>query len=719
MRKEGEHLLYRGKRAFNFRPLLFLACAFGLGIAAACAFGVHGLWLALALAAAAALLPLCFPSGRKKPAGVLLFALVLGVACAAGSLACGMRLSRFEAYPAPQGELTVVGTLEEVGRTEKTTSLTFGDLLFYTPEGEAVASAARIRVYAYGGADLPLGARIAFDAEVTAYDSLSYGRVNASYIIEDVRYTAFASRGDFRVLQEGAPGIFEAANAYLQDLLFDNMEKENAALAFALLTGNSGWMDGDVLQNFRYGGIAHIFAVSGMNFAIVYAALIFVCKKLRLRPWLYVPLIAAVLILYAGVCGFAPSAVRALAMCLVLMLMEAGGFAYDRVTSVSAAFLAVLLIHPLYLFSVGFQLSVAAAAGIIVLAAPLSRLLCRIRFPKGASDALGVAVSAQAAAFPILIDCFGYTSGFGLVLNLVFVPLVSAAYGVLFVFALLACILPFAAGVLLFIPEYLLRVCIFPVLALDFRFWLIGGFTFGGCMLLWYLICLFLSGKVNLRPLPRALACLLLGGALVAGMCLTNLPVGYDAAFTLTADYGGQALLVRHEGGVSLVASGRPSSDFLEKLCLREGVDRFAEVIFLAPAYEVNAALPILLQYAEADVLYVAEEADFSPALFRTVEVRAEGGGFPFGGGEAVFLNEETLYWDFGGARVLISMGDAPERLPQCDLLIAQGESEALAACAPALEAYFGKAEGKPSVYASGDLQIGRKGGIITIKGGP
>ena len=189
-----------------------------------------------------------------------------------------------------------------------------------------------------------------------------------------------------------------------------------------------------------------------------------------------------------------------------------------------------------------------------------------------------------------------------------------------------------AAGVLLFIPEYLLRVCIFPVLALDFRFWLIGGFTFGGCMLLWYLICLFLSGKVNLRPLPRALACLLLGGALVAGMCLTNLPVGYDAAFTLIADYGGQALLVRHEGGVSLVASGRPSSDFLEKLCLREGVDRFAEVIFLAPAYEVNAALPILLQYAEADVLYVAEEADFSPALFRTVEVRAEGGGFPFGG---------------------------------------------------------------------------------------
>ena len=702
---------------FNFRPLLLIAIAFGCGIFAAYLWGVRGFWLASAFAAAA-LLALLFPSGRKKAVGVLLFALVLALACAAGSLAFGMRTAGFEASPAVEGDVAVTGTLETIGRTEKTTSLTFGDVVFFTEDGETIASDARIRVYAYGGADLPLGARVSFEAEVTTYDVLSYGRINASYIIEGVRYTAFVSQGDFRVLQEGSPDLFGAANEYLRELLFANMEEENAALAFALLTGNSGWMDGDVLQNFRYGGVAHIFAVSGMNFAIVYAALCFVCRRLRLRARFYVPLIAAVLILYAGVCGFAPSAVRALVMCLVLLLLEAGGFAYDRVHSVSVAFLVVLIVHPLYLFSVGFQLSVAATAGIIVLGGPIARLLARIRVPKAASSALGVAVSAQAAAFPILIDSFGYTSGFGLVLNLLFVPLVSAAYGVLFVLALLACLLPFAAGVLLFVPEYLLRVCVFPVLALDFRFWLIGGFTFGGCAVLWYLLCVLLSGKVNLRPLPRAAASLLLSAAFVACMIFSNVPVGCDATFTLVADYGGNALLVRHEAGVSLVASGRPSSDFLEKLCLRENIDRFAEVIFLAPAYEVNAALPILLQYAEADVLYVAEEAEFSPSLFRTVEVRAEDGFFAFGGGEAAFLNEETLFWNFGGARVLLSMGELPARLPQCDLLIAEEENEAFSACSPALEAYFGPAAGKPSVYLSGSLQIGRKDGIITIEGG-
>ena len=713
--REG-HILYRGARPFNFRPLLFLAAAFGVGIFLAYRFGVLSLWAAPVLAVAAATLPFLFRAGRRAVSGVLLFALALGIACAVGSLSFGMRTADFERSPAVAGEAVVTGVLEEVGRTEKTTSLTFGEVVFYTPEGEAIASEGRLRAYVYGDADLPLGARVTFAGEISTYDALSYGRVNASYIVEGVRYTAFLSRGDLTVLSEGSPGLFGAVNEYLRDLLFEHMDTENAALAFALLTGNSGWMDGDVLQNFRYGGVAHIFAVSGMNFAIVYAALLFVCKRLRVRARFYVPAIAALLIFYAGVCGFAPSAVRALVMCIVLMLMDAGGFAYDRVSSVSAAFLVVLIVHPHYLFSVGFSLSVAAAAGIIVLGGPIARLFTRLRLPRSASSAPGVALSAQIAVFPILIDSFGYTSGIGLALNLLFVPLVSAAYGVLFVFALLACLLPFAAGVILFLPEYVLRLCIFPVLALDFRFWLIGGFAFGACALLWYLLCLFLSGKVNLRPLPRAAACLLLSGALAAGMIFTNVPVGYEATFLLTADYGGSALVVRHEGGVGLIASGRPDGDFLEQLCLREGIDRFSEVIFLAPAFEVNASLPTLLQYAEADVLYVAEEAEFPASLFRTVEVRSEPAFFSFGGGEAIFLNEETLYWDFGGAGVLISMGELPERLPRCDLFIAQepGGADALS---PAQEAYFGPAAGKPSVYSSGDLQIGRKNGIISIKG--
>ena len=130
------------------------------------------------------------------------------------------------------------------------------------------------------------------------------------------------------------------------------MDDSTAAITCAMLTGNSGFMDEDVLQNFRYGGVAHIFAVSGLHIGIVYLLLSKLFKKLRLNFLLRFLLITAGLIFYAGVCSFSPSSVRALVMCVVMMALKFKGAQYDRLNSVSIASLAVLVINPVYLFSV-------------------------------------------------------------------------------------------------------------------------------------------------------------------------------------------------------------------------------------------------------------------------------------------------------------------------------------------------------------------------------
>ena len=127
------------------------------------------------------------------------------------------------------------------------------------------------------------------------------------------------------------------------------------------------------MQNFRYGGIAHIFAVSGLHIGVIYGLLYGILRRLRVKGFVRLPVVFAALLFYCGVCGFSPSSVRALVMCTVLMIADAAGYAYDRLNSVSAASLVVLVINPVYLFSVGFQLSVAAAAGIIVLGGHLGR----------------------------------------------------------------------------------------------------------------------------------------------------------------------------------------------------------------------------------------------------------------------------------------------------------------------------------------------------------
>ena len=113
--------------------------------------------------------------------------------------------------------------------------------------------------------------------------------------------------------------------------------------------------------------MAHIFAVSGLNIGIIYGLMLIPLKKFRVRAAVRVPVVAAALLFYTGVCGFSASPVRAAVMCAALSLSDANGMKYDALNSVSFAALAVMLVNPVYFYQVGFRLSVAATGGLIVL----------------------------------------------------------------------------------------------------------------------------------------------------------------------------------------------------------------------------------------------------------------------------------------------------------------------------------------------------------------
>src|SRR5699024_7233851 len=107
----------------------------------------------------------------------------------------------------------------------------------------------------------------------------------------------------------------------------------------------------------------------------------------------------------------------------------------------------------------------------------LARFLARVRFlPQKLGSAFAVCFSAQVCTFPLLLDAFGYASSLGMVLNLLFVPIISFVYAVLFVFTVFAAMLPFAEAVLLFVPGYLLQAAVTPILLFELNVLLIAGF---------------------------------------------------------------------------------------------------------------------------------------------------------------------------------------------------------------------------------------------------
>jgi competence protein ComEC len=96
---------------------------------------------------------------------------------------------------------------------------------------------------------------------------------------------------------------------------------------------------------------------------------------------------------------------------------------------------AVLAYNPLLVYNAGFQLSVAAVFGILLLQRPMRTFVRRslsgvyLKPPKVLSDLTAVSLAAQIATTPIVAASFGEVSMVGVVTNLVAVPLSGPILG--------------------------------------------------------------------------------------------------------------------------------------------------------------------------------------------------------------------------------------------------------------------------------------------------
>ncbi|MBR2442475.1 MAG: ComEC/Rec2 family competence protein [Clostridia bacterium] len=312
------------------------------------------------------------------------------------------------------------------------------------------------------------------------------------------------------------------------------MNGETAAVAKALLFGSTYAIDEGLYENIRMGGIAHIFAVSGLHMGALFGFCLLLFRKTglsRISKWMRFCLIAGICLFYAGICGFTSSVVRALVMCLIVYASKLIGVKSDLLENVGVAAMLILLLSPSSFFEVGFQLSFGACVGIGVLSKRIGQVFDEIgvRFktrvlkidvnedkPRGlgeqvylaVSSFLAVSFSAQIFTAPLLLYYFGYISGAGILLNCLFIPLVSAVFGGLLCLITVACLLPIVcAKVLLFLPSAVLSGLLLLFDFVNFSKFAVKGILFSVYAFVpYFLACSFASDKWNLKS--KAKICL-------------------------------------------------------------------------------------------------------------------------------------------------------------------------------------------------------------------
>ena len=202
------------------------------------------------------------------------------------------------------------------------------------------------------------------------------------------------------------------------------LKGDELGLVAALTVGDRKLLSPEIRQTFSKIGIAHVLALSGLHVGFVYGALLLLCRfipgnTLQQRLLRYgLPLLGVVF--FALVAGGAPSLVRAVVMLFFFSLSYILPGRRASFSALAGAALCLLLYDPRALFSIGFQFSFAAVAGILLFASPLMGLVRTHHKILHYCWGLGcVSLAAQVGTLPLQLYYFGVLPTVGLVINLV------------------------------------------------------------------------------------------------------------------------------------------------------------------------------------------------------------------------------------------------------------------------------------------------------------
>jgi ComEC/Rec2-related protein len=267
-----------------------------------------------------------------------------------------------------------------------------------------------------------------------------------------------------RHVHTGAWSIVHHMRAYIENVFDTLFASDRGDVATGLVIGGSGYLTPSLKQTFTRAGILHILAVSGLHIGFVclfgYAlfSLTFLPRHVKFIG------VMCLVVGYVFITSFRPSVCRAAFMAGLfgVALLQQRNVSRVHITNIAAMIL--LIIDPLFLFSLSFQLSFAAVYGILYLYPKIQRaVLIRISWKPLRLVCMPLAISCSAQLFvtPLIIHYFQRVSLIAPISNLVIVPLASCIVFMLYVILVLHSVWCSGAHLISFLVRPLLDLIVF------------------------------------------------------------------------------------------------------------------------------------------------------------------------------------------------------------------------------------------------------------------
>lgn len=375
-------------------------------------------------------------------------------------------------------------------------------------------------------------------------------------------------------------------------LLESLLPADTAPFAKALLLGQSSELSYGTGTDFTVSGIRHIVAVSGLHVSVLFGMINFLSFRKRfLSALIGVPM----LLLFAAMTGFTPSVCRACMMSVLILLASLANRQYDGPSALAASGLILLLINPLVIASVSYQLSYSSVAGIFLFTPAIRGWIqSAVNHRKGKSFlgtclnwlsvSVSVTLSATAATLPFCMIYFGAVSLAAVLTNLLVLWAVSLIFYGLMGICLLSTFWISGAVFLGSLVSALIRyVLLMAQIMGDFP--LSAVYTCSPYITFWLVFVFVLLGVFLLsrEKQVETFACCIVLGLCTALLASWTEPLTENLRFTVLDVGQGQSLLLQTQGCSFLVDCGGNSdsqaADSAAEALLSQGISRLDGMI--------------------------------------------------------------------------------------------------------------------------------------------
>ncbi len=288
--------------------------------------------------------------------------------------------------------------------------------------GTALLFVPRYPTYSYGDALLVTG-ELETPSQLDDFDYkgyLAHQEIYSTMLYSEIEIVG-TGKG-FKPLE----WVYSLRNRLSQSLA-EVLPEPQASLAQGIILGIRGNIPSSVNADFSHTGTAHLLAISGLHLAIVAGMILSIGIWLFGRKrYLYIWLALGIIWLYALLTGMHPPIIRGAIMASLFLTAELLGRQRTAITALAFAAAIMVGISPHILWTVSFQMSFTAMAGLIFIFPPLQALGRRavkatlgedraaVSVANLITDGFSVTLGAIIAVWPIVAYYFGIVSFVGL-----------------------------------------------------------------------------------------------------------------------------------------------------------------------------------------------------------------------------------------------------------------------------------------------------------------